>query len=161
MYVRLLNLRNSAGQQMYQRLTLCQRLLADRAWVESPEGGGGDEGRALDRLEDECFGDVCGAMSLPQLLEVLEKVPSESAWKANKYNLRKMWAEMKAHNAPAPLKRAKSAAGDPKDAKIERLEGELAAFREKVRELEHENRRLRAAIDKISKIQETLNAKAG
>src|ERR1700722_10779062 len=78
LYVRLLAMRSESGSLVYKRLQLCNSLLSDHEWVESQEGGGGDEGKAIDRLESECFGDLCGLMSLPQLLEVIRAIPSEA-----------------------------------------------------------------------------------
>jgi hypothetical protein len=96
LYVKLVNLRTEAGERLYERLSIANKLLSDRAWVDDPAGGGGDESRAIDRLEDTAFGDICGAVSLPEMLEILHRVPDKKTWAANKYNLKKMHAELRA-----------------------------------------------------------------
>lgn len=163
LYAQLLNMRNEAGAQLFQRLRLAKQLLSDQQWVAEDEGGGGDEATALDRLEDECFADICGAMSLPNMMEILERIPTETTWKANKYNLRKMWTEL--------LNRRKAAKG-PKHAqperehktreerKIEKLEAELQFANDRINELERDYRKLKSAFDKIVKIQEEVSQAA-
>ncbi len=100
LFAQLVAMRNEAGETHYQRIFIANRLLQDRAWVESPAGGGGNEDRALDRLEQECFGDLCGAISLPQLLEIFHNVPNLSDWKKHRFNLSKIWASWKAQQKP-------------------------------------------------------------
>ncbi len=90
----LISLRNNAGTSLYTRLKMADELLSNREWVEDPSGGGGDASRAIDRIEQDCFGPESG-MSLPEMLEVLKAVPQESVWKQNRYNLKKMRTEMK------------------------------------------------------------------
>jgi len=57
-YVKLIELRDHSGATIFERLKLADRLLSDREWVHLPEGGGGDESKAIDRLEDNAFGDI-------------------------------------------------------------------------------------------------------
>ncbi len=173
-YQELVTLRNSAGESLYLRIGLAQRLLSDREWVRLPEGGGGDESRAIDRLEDTAFGDVCGAISLPDMLELLRRVPEKSAWKANRFNLRKMVGEMKARDEarrpprkPAPPLPPNSNTGtlEPQQV-VRRLQEELREakehaksdmqlLKEENRELKAENGRLRAAVRSL---QAAINA---
>lgn len=152
MYVRLVDLRNEAGAKLYQRLTLARDLLVNHEWVEDPAGGGGDESISLDRLEDNCFADLCGAVSLPDLLEVLRKIPAEKTWKANKYNLRRMWAEMKARakGATPPRPRVERVEGeDARDRLIRRLREETTELKEAIRSLTKENLALKRAIRRV------------
>ena len=94
-FVQLLQLRNESGKKHYQRIKLAAQLLQDKEWVESPTGGGGDENKAIDRLELDCFGDIVGTIGLPEMLDVFTHIPNEKDWEKNKYNLKKMWADWK------------------------------------------------------------------
>lgn len=100
LYARLISLRDKAGETHFERISLAAQLLTDRGWVEDPQGGGGDEGKALDRLEAECFGDICGLISLPRLLEVYAAVPDVEDWRRAKFNLPKIWAAYQAARRP-------------------------------------------------------------
>lgn len=170
-FARLQGLRDRAGALLFERLTLADKLLSDHEWVADASGGGGDEGRAIDRLEDLCFADICGALSLPEMLEVLRHVPQESVWKQNRYNLRKMHAEMKARQQAqaATSKMAttgRTTAGiDTQDSEqaqatvsprsispedeVKRLRAELKVKDARIRQLEKDNRRLRKAVRKL------------
>lgn len=144
-FAELVDLRNKAGKSVYHRLTLAQRLLTDKDWVRAPEHGGGDESRALDRLEEECFGDLCGALSLPQLLEVLHHVPDEGDWKRNKYNLKRMHEEMKMVTKGPPVVVQRPA---PQD-ELAYFKEENAELKRRVKVLEQENGKLRRMIQRI------------
>ena len=100
LYARLMSLRDKAGETHFERIGLAAQLLTDREWVGDPQGGGGDEGKALDRLEQECFGDICGLISLPRLLEVYQAVPDVEDWRRAKFNLAKIWAAYQAARRP-------------------------------------------------------------
>lgn len=152
LYVRLVDLRNEAGAKLYHRLCLARDLLTSHEWVEDLAGGGGDESIAIDRLEDTCFADLCGAVSLPDLLEVLRRVPAEKTWKANKYNLRRMWAEMKARakGAAPPRPRQERIEGeDARDRLIRRLREECTELKEAIRTLTKENLALKRAVRRV------------
>lgn len=148
-YIELVNLRNQAGTNIYQRLKLADQLLSDRDWVCRPDGGGGDESRAIDRLEDDCFGDLCGALSLPQMLEVMHATPDEKVWKQNKYNLRKMWQNMKdAQAASRPTSRPQGEVPLPPDP-MKVLRNENKELRKEIKVLKEENRKLRKALKRV------------
>lgn len=163
-YARLIELRDRAGGLIYERLTLADRLLSDRAWVEAPECGGGDESRAIDRLEEMAFADLCGALSLPEMLEILHHVPDEKTWKANRYNLRKMHREMKDRLRP-PVPPAKglaavaaaTATGNEKTALPEptpRLPEPMAA--DETAALRRENADLHRRVQELTRSNERL-----
>ncbi len=152
-FTKLVGMRNEAGSTLHERLKLAKQLLADRGWVDAVEHGGGNESIALDRLEEECFGDVCGGMSLSQILEILEAVPQASAWKANKYNLRRMYAEMKARQDKTKPKEAKpESIRDRRDVMIEDLKAKLTEARQRIHDLEGENRTLRSQVKRIQAV---------
>lgn len=181
MYGQLVNLRDTAGSQLYRRLVLARKLLEDREWVEDATGGGGDESRALDRLEANCFGDVCGALSLVQMLDLLQHVPEESVWKASKWNLRTIHAEMmerrEGKKKKVTFEAKDSPPSTPEERKITKLEEKTVALEEKVtakmseieelrlqlkeaneriRQQDREIARLRKAIKSIQAIQEAI-----
>ena len=156
-YVKLVALRNQSGSLLYQRLTLAAKLLSDREWVGSKEGGGGDEGVALDRLETECFADVCGAMSLPEMLGIIAAVPEEETWKANKYNLRRMHAEKRERSMPQKPRKASDPvpSGTTTDDYVNpvgKLRNELREALEEIKALKRENHQLRSALERIQRI---------
>lgn len=105
MYVRLVQMCNSVGEDHYERIALADKLLKDRAWVESPDGGGGDENRAIDRLERNCFADIVGVVGLPQLLDLFHNVQDRETWKRAKWNMRQLWSDWNAKQKPKPSKK--------------------------------------------------------
>lgn len=100
MYVRLRNLCNKAGVTHYDRIKLASELLQDRGWVTSPDGGGGDENQAIDRLEKDCFGDLVGLIHLPNLLELYHNVPDIEDWQKARFDLKKIWSDWKSRQTP-------------------------------------------------------------
>lgn len=178
-FARLITLRNQAGATLYERLKLADQLLSDRGWVQAPEGGGGDESIAIDRLESLCFGDICGALSLPEMLEVLHAVPQVKVWEKNRFNLRRMYQEMKARqqaqrNATATNGRGATAGsaarpstaqgagptGETRPANQEQeVQEELKHLRavlrqrdEELQQLRRENQKLRKALRKVKEM---------
>lgn len=105
-YTELRSLLNAAGDKHYQRIKLADQLLKDKAWVRSPEWGGGDEDKAIDLLERTCFADLCGLITLPQLLDILHHIPDIREWQRCRFNLRQMWADWRAKQKPTPAPRA-------------------------------------------------------
>lgn len=98
--IALRELRDHAGSKHYQRLKMADQLLKHRAWVEALDGGGGNESKALDRIEAEYFGDITGMVSLPELLDMLHHVPRIQDWQRHKYNFQKMWVEHREKTHP-------------------------------------------------------------
>ncbi len=96
MHAKLIAMRDQAGYKHYDRIALADKLLGVREWVEAADGGGGDLSTAYDRLERDAFGDLCGMMSMGQLLEVLKNVPNVEDWRKHKFDLKKIWGEWKA-----------------------------------------------------------------
>lgn len=158
----LLNKRNEVGSTLYQRLVKALQLLGERDWVHDPSGGGGDEGTAIDRLESDCFGDVCGALSLPQMFEVLRAVPEEKTWKAHKYNLRAMWFEMqeRRQTKAKPKQTKQQTEQDARDRVIAKLREENQLLRERVHTLEQQVKKQQKVIDQITKVQAMIEAQA-
>lgn len=117
LFAKLKDLRNNAGESAYNRLALCAHLLTDRGWVEDPSGGGGDEDKALTRLEGECFADLCGAVTLSQLLDIYAHVPDLATWKVAKFNLRKLWADLSASRRPQARSEPRNGTGQKREQK--------------------------------------------
>lgn len=151
MYAELIRLRNNAGEVLYKRLKIARDLLADREWVQSPEQGGGDEAQAIDRLEEFCFAEVCGALSLSQMLEILREVPQQAAWKANKYNLRAMYAEMRARRVPAAVLEPQHQQRGT-NAQIEQLKTKIQELMEENKQLRKDKKELQTRLDRIHKV---------
>jgi hypothetical protein len=173
----LMAMRNISGSNLYKRLKLTDQLLSDREWVEDPSGGGGDASKALDRIEEDCFGPEAG-MSLPEMLEVLAAVPQESVWKQNRYNLKKMWLEMKERQdasrrmttAPAPKSRTPASpipSDNGKDydqitsdlfleGENKRLKEELKQAHAKIKEQDKEIHKLRRSLQRMKQVLEGL-----
>lgn len=151
-YIKLLDMRNTHGAALYQRLTLAKTLLADREWVEDVTKGGGDVSTAIDRLEDECFGD--SGMGLPSMLEVLHAVPQAATWKVNKYNIRRMYAEMKVRQestTPRTQRETPTVVVDRKEQRLIYLQEQVEELTTQLRTLKEENRRLKSALQKIKR----------
>lgn len=164
LYLQLVEMRNEAGERLYLRIQLAAKLLADKAWVDDPAQGGGDEGKALDMLEDTCFADICGAISLPQMLEICRAVPSKATWKTNRYNLRRMYAEMQerkkaeASTGGSPVPPHTPRTPDWKDQLIAQLKAELKTLKAELHESRQEAVRMRKVLNRIHQAQEALVA---
>lgn len=141
-YAKLVEYRNQAGEMLFARLNLANQLLSDKGWVEAIDGGGGDLGRALTKLEKQCFADICGALSLSAMLNVLHEIPDENEWKVQKYNLRKMYLKMQGIN------RKPKTEGPTKTETIRILKEENARLLNKIEKLEKENQELRTKLRK-------------
>ena len=166
-YTELLRLRDQGGQALFLRIGLADKLLSDRTWISAPEGGGGDESIAIDRLESECFGDV--ALSLPELLELFHAVPGEATWKRNKYRIRKMLDELRARQQArtetARTHRSDSGGTHTPGAgrisetpaqTVERLRAELRLRDAEIKELKERNRKLSKAVKRLTEALESL-----
>lgn len=93
LFAELINLRNETGRNHFLRIQKAVKCLEDKGWVESVDGGGGDESRAIDRLETECFGDLCCIVSLPTLIQLYYHFPKTEQWEKHKFNIKQMWVE--------------------------------------------------------------------
>lgn len=172
-YLELVALRNVAGQSLFKRLTLARNLLRDHDWVQEKTKGGGDESIALTRLEDHCFADICGALSLAEMLEIIEHIPDIRRWEKNKFNLKKMYREWKEGTKPKkrnqpeePVILDPDALGPPfQDSErsriateADRLRRQLSEVHDRLHRLEEENsilrienKRLKRALDAVNK----------
>lgn len=162
-YAELVRLRDQAGMTIHERLKLADQLLSDRGWVTALDGGGGDEGTALDRLEDECFPDA--PMGLPDLLELLHEIPQVSVWKKHKFKVKKMLVKVRERKraslptSPKPKGSDGANEGTPRITvaqmpqpirdEFATLKQENAQLRKEVRELVAENHKLRLQLERI------------
>ncbi len=83
--VRLKTLIEEAGKNYYERIKLACEVLADEAWVS--ESFGGDQFAAAEMLEG-FFHDLCGMLSIFELMHIYQKFPDAIDWKKHKWNLR-------------------------------------------------------------------------
>jgi len=162
MLTKLKALVGEVGKVHFERVALAYKLLGNKEWIESEFNG--DDWKAAEFLEEECFGDLCGAMSLWDLLKIRQHFPKEADWARCKWNLAKLMAECKtdtpkvtrtaikkadyeavqqqAAESAAMLKkeRRESASKDERIAKLEkdctRLNRENAVLRGRIEELE-------------------------
>lgn len=169
----LRTLRDQAGTRHYERVALASQLLRDAEWVEDPSGGG-DENTALDRIEAEYFGDLCGIVSLTNLLDLHRHYPDVADWQRHRFDLKKMWAECRARERPTPRHAAKASGPRPvpKDLPapavfeqhtpavqkqdyaralkaVESKDEKIARLETRIAELEEENRALKARLKGI------------
>lgn len=86
----LRDLANRAGETAYKRLGLAAQLLTDKSWIAADFGG--DQHKALATIEEDFFGDLCGAMPLTKLLKLRADV-AEADWKKCRWNLQRVAAE--------------------------------------------------------------------
>jgi len=166
-FVHLVNLRNVAGSRIHLRLVLAVKLLSDKEWVQSEQGGGGSEIIALERLEEECFGEVCGAMPLHDMLELIRRIPDESVWKQNRYNLKRMHKELLAQNRAARTAAVEDLVTetggkfqpttDQRDLQIQQLKAEIRGLRRELADARKDNARLRKILNRIHGDLETAN----
>jgi hypothetical protein len=101
MYAQLRVMHNRSGEGYYHRIQLAKKLLRDKEWVNAAECGGGDENKAIDRLENQCFPDISCFISLPTMLNILHRFPQLTVWRQNKFNLRKMAQLLHLKDKPA------------------------------------------------------------
>ncbi len=149
-FAELVKLRNEVGGNLYIRLSLVQTLLDSHGWM--PVLGVTSLASAITALEEECFGDICGAMGLPEMLEVLKEVPDEKEWRAAKYNLRKLHQQMLAKRPKKativevrePALKASFTLGG-----FEELRKENKELRRQLKLLTMRNRKLQRALKRI------------
>lgn len=152
----------------FGRIALAAKLLNHRPWVVAPDGGGGDVSTAIDRLEADCFPDVCGPWyGLATLLELADHFPDPQEWVRRKNNIKSMVADMQAAKAgkknkpdrkPQPRTRDANAKVDrflsaspsgmatmfqQELVKVEKVESELDKLRTENDTLRRENAELR------------------
>ncbi len=90
MLLQLKELQDKAGEHLFDRLTLVQQIVSDQEWI----GSQGGERKALKHLSSEYFADLCGAMSLPRMLEIRAVYQDKESWQRNGWDLRAMLAEL-------------------------------------------------------------------
>lgn len=146
----------------FGRITLAAKLLNHRPWVAAPDGGGGDVSTAIDRLEADCFPDVCGPWyGLATLLELADHFPDPAEWVRRKNNIKSMVADMQAAKAgkknkpdrkPQPRTRDANAKVEKVESELDRLRQENDTLRRENAELRKENQRLKSYVNRIQNI---------
>jgi len=161
---KLKDLAGKAGQSIYERLGIVQEVLADKEYVAAHYG---DESKALETLEADVFGDLCGSRSLTELLEVRKAFPSAEQWKQHKWNLSRLLAEWDERRLAARDESEKPERKSPVSRKehetvlqklaetehvAERNAKTVDELREKLRQVEHENIALRAKVEELERL---------
>lgn len=142
---RLTDLTHKSRETIYERVWIADHLLSDREWVESPAGGGGSYSKAIDRLQDDYFGEFCGAITLPQLIDLIQGVPDPAEWKRRKYNLSAMFDALKEAQKPAQQTRERTSIQD----QLQLLRQENRQLKVQVRKLTRQNRALLKALQEF------------
>jgi uncharacterized coiled-coil protein SlyX len=152
---RLKELATGAAENYFERIALAHELLLDKLWIDAEHGG--DANQAADILEEQYFHDLCGLLSVWNLIHVYQKFPTLEQWRRHKYNLRVMYDKCRADTASK-----KPAAAKPKtpvEKKVEELretvttkDAEIRELRKQIGELQQENRKLRKKLEAIEKI---------
>lgn len=150
---KLKEMAGKAGEAVYERLKLASQVLDDNAWIA--EAHNGDEFAAQKAIEDGCFGDLCGAMTLGELLTVFRAYPSIEAWRPH-FNLKAMMAKYEAAQTQAATEQDKPARTVIKKAdyeavtrKLEDADYQLKREREALRAKETEVERLRRENEEL------------
>lgn len=88
--IQLRTMLGQAGEMHYKRIKLAKEIIEDNMWLLSKFNG--DEIKAGEVLEEDYFGDLCGAINFWRLLKILEEFPKIEDWKKHNFNLTKMSA---------------------------------------------------------------------
>jgi hypothetical protein len=142
--VSLKKLAKDGNNNAFNRIRLAAEILDDRDFVESEWG---DEFKAWDAIEEECFSMLRGLMPFSRLLQIYRRFPTEKQWLEYAYNLAVM----------DDLCRQAEVAEKPKEEKekdlefkIAQLEEQNALMREEVSVLSAENARLRLDLNALA-----------
>lgn len=171
-------LRNRSGESAYKRITIAAKVFADKEWIATSHTG--DAYAAAEYLQNEYFGDMCGAVSFLKLLEVYTRFPALDDWRANKFNVTLMYAKLEGERAVDTGKEKRSydrptkADRDQWEAEKKDLEftvkyqskdlkdhtEENVKLRQRVLELERENAELRGRLSELERIMDRQLAAA-
>lgn len=130
MIAKLKTMATKAGESIYERVKMAATVLSDSAWVRDEFAG--DDEKARDTVEADCFPELSVAFSLADLLILYREFPEIQAWRKVKFNLSRFWAEYEENRAKANerprVTRERPKAADFKEAteKAKQLEWSLA-----------------------------------
>lgn len=153
----LRTLQGQAGANYYRRTALAAQLLADRQWLEAEHRG--NEIKAAKAIEDVYFHDVCGLLSLWDLLAIVRKFPDEAQWAARGYHLRRLREACKVKGKKRTRRQATLAELYAAQQALERAQAELDEVRPRLKSLERENERLKGRVEELERILERFGAK--
>jgi hypothetical protein len=135
---KLRTLATKAGESIYERVVLAETILADDAWVAREHKG--DLDRAERFLEADCFPELCKAFGLDKLLVLRQHYHSLDEWRARKFNLVLLWADLQS------ARKKRQEAGKPTAPRETATFKELKATNQR---LEQANLRLRTADEAL------------
>lgn len=152
---RLRDLMESAKANYFERITLAHELMLDKAWIDSEHRG--DVDKAAQALEDLYFHDLCGLLSLWNLITIVQKFPTPESWKKYKHNLRVMFDKCRRDAKPKKVTPAKPKKPEQQEIEwlketVHKKDKELRNLRAEVTELRRENRKLKKRLRKIENI---------
>ncbi len=155
--VRLRALTGEAGHNYFVRISLVHALLQNAAWLQSEHGG--DSYRAAEALEDNYFHDVCGAVTLWQLLQIYQRFPAEADWQKHGYHIGKMLEACKPAQEEAPCKTTRTVV---KKAEMEAVQNRAAEaesqLKARVKEIKAKDQQIVDLQDQVAKLK-TENSK--
>lgn len=137
---RLQTLADVADKNIFERIDLAAKVLADLDWVaENHE----NEDKARSWLESQFFNQLAGVFSLGKLFQIYEQFPDEKQWAEYRYDLPAMhslWRERQSDDGGLTGTRtAWKPIAEEFKARCEELESENASLKLQVAELTHKN----------------------
>jgi hypothetical protein len=79
------------GELLYERISRAASIFDDKDWVVAPNGGGGSDDTAAERL-DSYFPELLGSFSFLELRAIYNEFPEKPQWQEQSYNLKTMYA---------------------------------------------------------------------
>ena len=152
---RLGDMAKEAGPKAFERVALAALVLQDREWVFAAHGG--SESLAREYLEAEFFGDLCGAVTLDQLLEIHRTFPDQQRWAEHKYNLPRLWIAVKAL-CPKNEKPKVERKGPVPSEVHEQVLAEKKAVHERNEKLARVNKEIIEELERLRKENEELRS---
>lgn len=141
--VQLHSMLGKAGEMHFERIKLAKEIISDNQWIVTNFNG--DEQRAAETLEEDYFGDLCGAINFWRLMNIIEVFPDVEEWRKHKFNLTKLSALVDSKQKKKPNHR-----WSVTQREYEQVEEERNRFR---RLLNTNQDELKTAKDRISELE--------
>ena len=143
---KLRDMANQAGAKAHERIGLARQLLTDKDWIAAEHAG--DSHAALETIEADFFGDLCGSVPLARLLKMHEVV-QEDDWRRHKFNLQRV-----ASAYQEKIQQTKGAREPAKRATIEqvqKLEEDVEHFRTVAKSKETEVKQVTTRVQQLER----------
>ncbi len=145
----LASLMRASGQNYYRRIQIADQILQNKDWVL--ESFRGDPHKAADVLEEKYFHDLCGVVSIWDLMQIYRRFPEEKDWESYGYNLRVMLDKLH-----VPGNKNSNKARDVKRATIKQLEETQTQAKDYKYRFEMASEKLIAAKAMIGQLKENI-----